>query len=66
MLSRALAAHERPLVRALQTTRTLLFVLVTTVVAAILIQADPDHHLANALMTAAYNWAHVALPTLVK
>lgn len=60
MLSRPLTERERSLVRALQTTRTLVFIGVTTVVVAVLIQADPDHHLAGALMDAAYSWAHVA------
>ncbi len=61
MLSRPLAERERSFVRALQTTRTLALIGLTTVVVAVLIQADPDHHLARALMDAAYNWAHVAL-----
>ncbi len=66
MLQRLLPERERPLVYALQTARTCLFVLLSGVVVILLIVADPDHHYANAFLTAAFNWAHAAFPTLIK
>ncbi len=66
MLPRLLTERERPLVRALQTTRTLIAMMIATVVIALLIQADPDHHLAFAFLAAAHDWAHAVFPTLIK
>ncbi len=66
MLSRLTPERERPLVRALQTTRTLFAIGFTTAIVAVLIQADPNHHFAGALFDAIHTWAHAAFPTLIK
>ena len=65
MSSRLLTERERPTVRLLQTTRTLLAMLSAGPVLIILFQADPDHRYANAVVSAAHAWAHAAFPNLI-
>jgi len=66
MLSRLFTERERPVVRVLRTTRALVVVTLASVTALVLLQADPDHRLAGALLGAAWNWTHAAFPTLIK
>lgn len=66
MPSRLFTERERPLVRALQTTRTSLFMLFAGFLVILLVQADPHHQFALALFGAIHNWAHAAFPALIK
>ena len=60
MTPRILPERTRPLVPALQATRNCALVLIIGFTVIILVNADPNHHYAQALISSARTWLHAA------